>query len=194
MYLLTDMLKDNKCTVVHRLARLPRAGLLLGILVFITACADSSISDLQNYVSDVKSKKGHIDPIPEFKPIEMFVYKSDGAKDPFKTWKSEVVPVSTAAADNSGPRPTADRVKEELEAFPLDTLRMMGILELKGTRWALVKASDGIVYRVKKGNYMGQNHGKILDVEDDKVVLREIVPNGLGGWEERSASLTLNME
>lgn len=183
----------NKQEVKCHKARLLWSPLMI-MLLLLVGCADSSIGDLQNYVSDVKSKKGTIEPIPEFNPIENFVYKSDGAKDPFKTWKSEVAPVAKVGVEDDGTRPSAERVKEELEEFPLDTLRMMGILELKGTRWALVKASDGIVYRVKKGNYMGQNHGKILDVEEESVILREIVPNGLGGWEERQASLTLNIE
>ena len=127
-----------------------------------------------------------------FQPVEQFAYSSDDIKDPFTTWKSEVVPVGVHKTGDL--MPDAQRPREELESYPLDTLRMVGILELKGERWGLVKASDGIVYRVKSGNYMGQNFGKITTIDDERIALTEIVPNGLGGWERREASLTMNTE
>ena len=163
-----------------RLASVVMLVLLLG------ACSDQNLGDLQNYVSDVKSRKGQVDPLPVFEPVEKFTYVADDMKDPFTTWKTEVASVDRA--------PDSQRQREELEAFPLDTLRMMGILEMKGVRWGLVKASDSIVYRVKVNNYMGQNFGKITAIEPERIELVEIVPNGLGGWERREASLTLNME
>ena len=193
-----QMIGDKVCNDVPERSAVRRAVYALVwaacMLLFLAGCADSSISDLQNYVSDVKAKKGTIEPVPEFPEIETFVYNAESYNDPFKPWTTEVAPLNKAAQNNNGIKPSSDRPKEELEEFPLDTLRMMGILEMKGTRWALIKASDGIVYRVKKGNYMGQNYGKVVDVQDDKVILKEIVPDGLGGWEEREASLALNLE
>ena len=181
---------DRRCLPLSFVRRFS----ILVVVLLMAGCADSSISDLQNFVSDVKSKKGKIEPVPEFPEIETFVYKSEDFNDPFKPWTTEVAPINKAGQSNNGIKPVADRPKEELEEFPLDTLRMMGTLEMKGVRWALIKASDGIVYRVKPGNYMGQNYGKIVDIQDDKVLIKEIVPNGLGGWEEREASLALNVE
>lgn len=170
------------------------SAMLVLLSLLLAACGPSNLGDLQNYVSDVKSRKGKIEPLPEFAPIEMFVYKSDDLKDPFTTWKTEVAPLDKLNADQTSFMPDTEREREELEAFPLDTLRMMGVLEMKGERWGLVKASDGIVYRVRTGNYMGQNFGKITRVESDSIVLIEVVPNGLGGWEKREASLSLNNE
>lgn len=165
---------------------------LVALIVLLGGCSEQNMGDLQNYVSDVKARRGKIEPLPEFKPVEQFTYKSDDMKDPFTTWKSEVLPVG---ANKSGElMPDAQRPKEELESYPLDTLRMVGVLEIKGVRWGLVKASDGIVYRVKTGNYMGQNFGKITAIDDERIALTEIVPNGLGGWERREASLTMNTE
>ena len=180
-----------------RQAAVPSLGGRLGCMLILAAvlagCSDQNMGDLQNYVADVKSRKGQVEPLPVFTPVEKFVYNSEDMKDPFTTWKTEVAQVK--GQDQSGDMaPDKQREREELEAFPLDTLRMMGIVEMKGTRWGLVKASDGIVYRVKVNNYMGQNFGKITAVEPERIVLTEIVPNGLGGWERREASLTLNME
>jgi len=165
---------------------------LVVLIVLLVGCSDQNMGDLQNYVSDVKAKRGKIEPLPEFQPVQQFAYSSDDMKDPFTTWKSEVVPVGVRKSGDL--MPDAQRPREELESYPLDTLRMVGILEIKGVRWGLVKASDGIVYRVKSGNYMGQNFGKITTVDNERIALTEIVPNGLGGWERREASLTMNTE
>jgi len=170
-----------------------RLGCMLVLTMVLAGCSDQNLGDLQNYVSDVKSRKGKVEPLPVFEPVEKFAYNAEDMKDPFTTWKTEVAPVGKGQGSGEM-EPDKQRQREELEAFPLDTLRMMGILEMKGIRWALVKASDGIVYRVKVNNYMGQNYGKITAVDPERIVLTEIVPNGLGGWERREASLTLNME
>ena len=168
-------------------------GLILAALL-LGGCSDQNLGDLQNYVSDVKARKGRVEPLPVFEAVEMYTYQMNDMKDPFTNWKTEVAPIDGSSGNSGDMAPDAERQREELEAYPLDTLRMMGVLEMKGTRWGLIKASDGIVYRVKEGNYMGQNFGKITTVDPESVVLLEIVPNGLGGWERREASLTLNME
>ncbi len=171
---------------------LSRLTLIMAMLLLLAACSEQHMGDLQNYVSDVKGLKGKIDPLPVFEQIPQFAYHSDDMKDPFSTWKTEVAPI--AKSNTSGLYPDAQREREELEAYPLDTLRMMGVIEMKNVRWGLVKDSDGIVHRVKAGNYMGQNFGKIASVDSESIMLVEIVPNGLGGWERREASLTLNIE
>jgi len=174
-----------------RISSVASMAVVIFFVLLLTGCADSSLGDLQNYVSDIKSKKGSVDPLPEFLPVENFVYKSDEFRDPFVTWRTEV---SSASLKGHGGGPDQKREKDELEEFPLDTLRMMGVLEIKGAMWGLVKASDSVIYRIKAGNYMGHNHGKVTLVNEESIVLTEVVPNGLGGWEERQASLTLNIE
>ncbi len=169
----------------HRLVALL---LLSGMLM---ACSDDGMSDLQNYVEQVKSEKqGQVEPLPEFKPFETFVYKSDEIKDPFTSWETQVQNVAQSSQNNQI-HPDANRRKEVLEGFPLNSLLMMGTLEYKDQTWGLIKAPDGIVYRVKSGNYLGQNHGKIRVISKNKMALTEIVPDGLGGWEKRQASISL---
>jgi len=192
------MLKVNslkhKRLLMKRAERMSQTASMVVVLLFmflLTGCADSSLGDLQNYVSDIKSKKGSVPPLPEFLPVENFVYNSDEFRDPFITWRTEV---SSASLKDHGGGPDQKREKEELEEFPLDTLRMMGVLEIKGAKWGLVKASDGVIYRIKTGSYIGHNHGKVTLVDDESITLTEVVPNGLGGWEDRQASLTLNIE
>lgn len=164
---------------------------VLSTALLLGACGDSAVSDLRSFVEEAKQKQGRIDPLPEFKPVESFAYSAHTSKDPFMSWSSD--PASTVAErSDNGVRPDVDRSREVLEGYPLDTLRMMGALEFQGVRWGLVRAPDGIVYRVRQGNYMGQNYGKIQLISDSKLMLTEIVPDGLGGWEERSASLAIS--
>jgi len=159
----------------------------------LTACSSSN-TDLTSYVEKVKSRqKVSIEPLPEFKPYETYVYQSAdaGGRDPFKkTFATETA--SQEAGEGSGLRPDSNRRKEALEDFPLDTLRMVGILQQDTEIWAVMEASDGTIHRVQRGNYMGQNHGKIVSVVEDKIQLVEIVPNGQGGWMERPASIALS--
>ncbi|MBL4743569.1 MAG: pilus assembly protein PilP, partial [Cycloclasticus sp.] len=93
--------------------------------------------------------------------------------------------------DTEGPGPDLEREKEGLEAYPLDTLRMVGTLSKGGESWGLVKASDGVVHRVQPGNYLGQNFGKIIGIQDHQIDLGEWVATTAGRWREREASLAL---
>jgi len=90
-----------------------------------------------------------------------------------------------------GIRPNVTRRKEELEAYSLDTLRMVGTVLIENSKWALIKANDGTIHRVKKGNYMGRNYGEIIQILENRIELMEIVPDKPGSWREQQASLAL---
>jgi type IV pilus assembly protein PilP len=160
----------------------------------LAACSDSGMSDLRQFVDDAKLKKGRVESLPEFKPVETFAYSGEKMKDPFATWKSD----AKLAAQDSGAlqsiRPDITRRKEILENFPLDTLRMMGTFDYRDGKWGLVKAPDGIIYKVREGHHLGQNYGRVISVQEKNIMLTEVVPDGLGGWEEREASLGISTE
>jgi len=88
-------------------------------------------------------------------------------------------------------RPDADRPREFLENFPLDTLRMVGTLELEGVNFALIRDNDNVIHRVSEGNYMGGNHGRVVRVRGDRVELTELVEDPRGGWTERRAQVVM---
>lgn len=159
----------------------------------VVGCSNSNLQDLQQYVQEVKSsQKGRIEPLPEFKPFETFVYDAAKLRDPFVPWENaDTAKRARGLIAGNGPQPNFDRRKEILEQFPLDSLRMVGTLERDGRLWAIIKAPDGLVHRIHEDNYMGQNHGKIIRLAEGKIELTEIVSDGLGGWMERSASVTL---
>lgn len=171
-----------------------RCGRLLGLIVvlIVSGCSSDNVSDLRSYVQSVKAKPGgRVEPIPEVKPFDSFVYQAAARRSPFEPWATATALNSAKRMPGTGPAPDASRRREALESFPLDTLRMVGTLTQKNALWAIVKAPDGLVYRVNRNNYMGQNHGRITKISEDKIDLIEIVGDGLGGWQERQASLAL---
>ena len=155
-------------------------------LVALTSCS-SEIEELKSFVRD--SEKGlprRIEPLPPVKPFEPFTYEGFDLPDPFKPRK--LAPPKEGAG--GGIAPDLNRRKEPLEAFPLEQLKMVGTLSQAGEIYALVRA-DKTLYRVKKGNYMGQNFGLITDVTESEIKLKEIVQDSAGDWAERQSVLPL---
>ncbi len=166
---------------------------LIGIVLVagLSGCAGQKMDDLQAFIASEKAKQSaSVEPLPEIKPYTTFLYSAADLRDPF-TPTTFTQPLSVAVP-GGGISPDFNRPREALEAYPLDSLRMVGTLERDQQRAALIRARDGTIHRVKAGNYMGQNHGKIISVAEDKIELTEIVPNGQGGWLERQASVALS--
>jgi len=175
---------------LHKAAWAITTGLLTATL---TACGGSNTEDLRTYVDNVKAQQhSHIDPLPEFTPYETHLYAAAGDRDPFTPPVYSAPKSAVAQGSNTGIAPDFNRSREPLESEPLDSLRMVGTLERDGNSWALVRMSDSTIYRVKPGNYLGQNYGKIINITESEVEVAEIVPDGLGGWMERQAALALS--
>lgn len=165
---------------------------IVGSLSLLTGC-NNSIEDLDDYFTTEKEKPGApIEPIPEVKPYLRYVYP-EHEKDPFDI--AMLAPeTDTKKIIDSGIEIDTTRVPEFLEGFPLDSLTMVGTVEKDSTLWALVKIPDGAVQRVKMGNFMGQNYGKIISISEVTMEMKETVPNGLGGYKEREITMGLSQE
>ena len=125
-------------------------------------------------------------PLPEIKPYESFAYNASSMRSPF-------VPSAPTRSDVANSvRPDSKRTREFLEQFPLDTMSMVGTLQLQGKNFGLVQGKDGLVHRVLPGNFMGQNDGRVVSITPTRISIIEIVPDGLGGYIERPAALALN--
>jgi type IV pilus assembly protein PilP len=179
----------------ERLIKGARAALQISCVAFmvlLTGCGNDDFSDLNRYILEVKAKpKEPIKPLPEIKVVEPFMFKPEGLRDPFRPLEQPEQADGVDVSTGSGIKPDTTRRKEELEAFPLDGLRMVGTVNMKSSLWGLVKASDGTIYRVKVGNYMGKNYGKIIRIVSDKIELMEIVPDKPGTWREQPVSIAL---
>ena len=159
----------------------------------LLACSDESTIDLELYVEEVKNRqKSSIEPLPEFDPYQSFAYDAYDLRDPFTEPTFSKPRAAALLPAGNGIAPDFDRPREPLEEFALDSLRMVGTLEQSGETWALLNDTDGTIHRVQPGNYAGQNHGKIVRVTEFDVELTEIVPDGIGGWVERQASITIS--
>jgi type IV pilus assembly protein PilP len=106
--------------------------------------------------------------------------------------RSPFVPGGSGDSSMASVRPDNKRNREYLEQYSLDTLKMVGTLTMGGKKYGLVKTREGLVQRVLPGNYLGQNEGRITQIDASKIDISEIVPDGLGGFMERNAALPLN--
>jgi len=155
----------------------------------LSACGERGHPDLEAWMKDQgKAVKGKLDPLPQIKPYDPFTYNAFDLPDPFKPRKIE------PSKGGSKLAPDFTRRKEPLEAFPLESLTMVGTLARSKTTYALVRTPESDVFQVRAGNYMGQNYGVIIEIGDGELKLKELLQDGAGDWTERSSSLQLQQQ
>lgn len=161
----------------------------LGMLAMtgLAGCG-GDMDDLDEYINSVKARPGgRIEPLPEITPYEVFAYVADTERV-----RSPFLPdTPQAAGPAGGTRPDPDRPREFLESVPLDSLNMVGTMDLGDTAYGLVQTPDGLIHRVLPGNYMGQNDGRITQIDESQITLVEIISDGIGGYIERDAAISL---
>jgi type IV pilus assembly protein PilP len=163
------------------------ASLIFAVLAGLSlAGCSGGQSDLQKWIADTKKKPGgRIQALPEVKPYETYVYSAAKMRSPFQ-------PQGPNAGNGlASVRANTRRNREFLEGFSLDTLKMVGTFKVGSSFYGLVQSKDGLVHKIQPGNYLGQNDGKVTEITGGKISLVEIIPDGLGGYIERPASLAL---
>ncbi|NOT16482.1 MAG: pilus assembly protein PilP [Sulfuriferula sp.] len=159
---------------------------LLLALLSLAGCGNDVPNDLTQFVQDSgKNLRGKVEPLPEIQPYQAFVYNAFDLPDPFKERKLK------PSGGGGAYQPDLNRAKEPLEGFALDSLKMVGLLKQKGEIFAVIKTPDNTIYRVRPGNYVGQNFGKVIAVNDTEVKIKETVQDTTGDWVERDSTLTL---
>ena len=159
----------------------PLLSLLAGLVL---AGCSSQDRDLDNFINQTNQEAGgRVEPLPEIKPYQTYIYADAAMRSPF-------TPTSPNAG-NPNLRPDAHRNREFLEQYSLDTMQMVGSMKMGGQMFGLIQTKDGLVHRVIVGNYIGQNDGKITAITAAKIDVREIVPDGLGGYIERPTGIAL---
>ncbi len=161
--------------------------LLIGI-IFLAGCSgNSGNGDLDAFMTDIKSKPaGKIEPIPPFESYELFTYGASGMRSPFERPKQAMLKKRI----ENGIKPDPNRVKEYLEQFDIASFSMVGSISNDVGLWGLIRGQDGI-YRVKVGDYLGRNHGRITHIDDQEIQLVEIMPVGPQLWVERQRRIPL---
>jgi type IV pilus assembly protein PilP len=167
--------------------------LAAAVCLGLSACGGEEHQDLREWMKEsTKDFKGHVPPLPEIKPFPVVSYDAADLVDPFRP--SKIEPVKKAGAGGGGTsQPDFDRRKEPLEAYPLESLKMVGVIQQNKMTHAVILAGKAI-YQVKIGNYMGQNFGIVTNISDHEVQLRELVQDSSGDWTERTSSLELQVQ
>ena len=153
----------------------------------LAGCGSEKHSDLRAFVKESDNlPRGRIPPLPEVKPYQAIEYAAFDLTDPFKPRKIE----PPKNSQTGGVQPDPNRRREPLEAYPLEALKMVGVLKQKNI-FGLVKTPDNNLFQVKAGNYLGQNFGRITAVSESSIKLKEIVQDSNGNWEEKEQTLLL---
>ena len=156
----------------------------------LAGCGGEQHSDLRQFVKDSDNlPRGRIPPLPEVQPYEAFAYNAFDLTDPFRP--RQITPPKPENVAGSIKAPDQNRKKEPLEAYPLENLKMVGTLQQKKDIYALVRTPDNRLFRVRPGNYLGQNFGRITDISESTIKLKELVQDSGGEWKEEERSLLL---
>lgn len=172
-----------------------KSNLLIAILMVTTlglvGCDATEHADLQAEMRELaKDQKGRVPPLPPVKGYESVPYAAFDLVDPFGPDKIKLLNPPKSSDSSAMRGPDTDRPKEPLEAFPVESLKMVGTLTRERRTWALVRADQGI-FRVRVGNYLGQNFGVITKINDGEISLKELIQDGTGDWSERVSTLLL---
>lgn len=158
------------------------SSIIILLALCLSACGGDEHHDLKKYIKDVKSRSAYaIEPLPKQVEHHTYTYPQNQKRNPF-------IPIVAKKPD--GNTPDKARPKEALEAFTLDSLRMVGVMQQNNNTWAVISAPDGGVYRVKVGSYLGQNYGRVSLIGDKKIKIIETVPVN-GQWKKRTAKMAL---
>ncbi|MBV8125551.1 MAG: pilus assembly protein PilP [Paucibacter sp.] len=163
---------------------------VMALAALMAACT-ADIDELRGWMEQQRREAHpHVTPLVAPKKFLPEPYAAAQLVDPFSAQKLSVGIRSEAAQPNSLLTAELNRRREPLEAFPLDNMSMVGSMMRKDQRFALLKV-DSLLYQVKKGDYLGQNFGKVTAISETDMTLREIVQDAAGEWVERTTTLQL---
>jgi type IV pilus assembly protein PilP len=159
-------------------------------VVVLCACESERHGDLRRELDELtKDLRGRVEPLPQVKPYEPVAYTAETLVDPFRPERIDVAAAGRARS-SSKLAPDPNRPKEPLEGFPLESIQMLGTITQNREVFALVKAGPNL-YRIRKGNYLGQNFGVVTAIDEAHVNIKELVQDGAGEWVERASALQL---
>ena len=175
----------------NRLAPLRFAIRAVFMVAVLSACADRSFTDLEDFMDEKRALPGGvIQPIPTFEAYEAFAYAAATLRSQFDRPMN-----ARQLAALSAPtmvRPDENRTKNYLERFSRDTLAMVGTLQRDNFNWSLIKDPEGRIHRIQLGSFLGRDHGRVVEMGDAFVVVTEIVSDGTeNGWVERPRTIEL---
>jgi type IV pilus assembly protein PilP len=157
------------------------------LALLLAACGADEHQDIKNWMqSEQANMRGRVPPLPQLKTFAVVDFDAATVGDPFQA--SKLDPEKRGAGAN---RPDTNRRREPLEAFPLESLKMVGMMISKdGKPVALVQA-DKTIYQIRAGNYIGQNFGLVTKISETELALKELIEDANGDWVERVGTMQL---
>jgi type IV pilus assembly protein PilP len=167
--------------------------LVLATCLGLSACS-AQIEDLVTYTDSVRTNTNiNIEEYPEFEQLQPVNYTASSVRSPFKKIQQRNEASSSVAVQTANcSQPNRQRVKQKLESYGIDALKMTGVFSTGGHKWVLIKANDGTLHKAKRGQYIGLFFGKITNITDKEVVIEEMLPDGAGCWKAKTATLTMS--
>lgn len=163
---------------------------LSSLVVLVSACQRQEKENLAQFVANSnKMKAQEIEPLPDIKPVEPYAYSAQEFDDPFDIENLKPRQVVSARTDGG---PDTNRRREPLENYPLDSLLMVGTLFREDEKRVIIQTPEGAVQTAVVGNYLGQNYGKIISIDENQIVVEEQVLNTAGIWVGRDASIKVD--
>lgn len=164
--------------------------LLCSLALALGACSNDQ-DELRQWMEQQRREiKPSVTPLQAPKKFDPQPYNVAESVDPFSTQKLTVALKQEARQPNSLLAAELNRRKEALEAYPLDSMSMVGSVNKQGQPFALLRV-DTLLYQVKVGDYLGQNYGRITQIGETELTLREVVQDAVGEWTERTSTLQL---
>ena len=153
--------------------------------LFIVSCSSDNLSDIKDYVKKIEARPaGPVEPLPQIEQFPVVRYEVSQLRDPFQS--------TLLLTKQSNPtHPLQDHLPEPLEAFPLDSLKMVGTLQMHNQLYAIISDPKGTIYRIHKGSYIGTNYGKVIQISANRVEVAEVISDNNGGWEERYSTIVM---
>lgn len=180
------MNRMNRAVIVEQLFCIS----IIMLAVSLAGC-NKGTDDIDVWIEEVQSRPPEkITELPEIIPYQAFSYDNSDKRDPFDN--SILRPNLDAQTSSSLIRPDTHRKQGVLEKFPLDTLSMMGTIARENNTWVLIQTPDKKILRVREGDYLGQNFGQITEIKENRIILTEIIADGMGVWKQRRASIAIN--
>ncbi len=166
--------------------------MLVGLALLVQACQKSSHQDIKDFIDEAKRKQpGKVKAPPVYAPYKPYIYNAAQLRSPFEP---PAVVQKREIAAKSNVKPDLNRQKQRLENYDFASLSMVGTIKRRNVLWALIRDPDGSIERVREGYYVGRNHGKIVSVDDQKIDVVEIVPNGVSVWLERPNLISIKQK
>lgn len=157
------------------------------LVLALAGCGDDGYDDLRQFMDSTGlDGKTTIEPLPEVKKVETFEYRQDDLSDPF-------APRNLRPTGKGGLQPDLDRPRQPLEEYPLDALRLVGTINKPGKPLrGVIKDPKGTLHTVQKGDRIGQNYGKITQIGEEGIDIKELIQDANGEWIETPAMMSMS--